>query len=84
MARDRHGDNSPRDLHRQFARGVISGAPDLPVQIGTNPAVSERQARFFRAALGRKRKGESRPGDPKLPVKKLREFAKSARIGRKK
>jgi len=39
------------------------------------PAVSQKQQEFMGAALGRKEKGKSRPGDPKMPVGKLKEFA---------
>ncbi len=45
------------------------------------PAVSQKQQEFMGAALGRKEKGKSRPGDPKMPVGKLKEFASTKRKG---
>jgi hypothetical protein len=40
------------------------------------PAMSEKQRRYFGAALGRKRAGESSPDDPDMSDEKMADFAR--------
>jgi hypothetical protein len=43
---------------------------------GFNPAVSEKQRHFMGAALGRKRSGTSRKGDPHMSASQLSDYAR--------
>jgi len=45
------------------------------------PAVSQKQQELMGAALERKREGNPRPGDPKMSVGKLKEFASTKHKG---
>lgn len=64
------------ELHTKFALGAAAGAPDVPLPLKTNPAVSDRQRRYMGAALRRAREGHPRKGDPHMSQKKLAEFAR--------
>ena len=61
--------------HMEFAAGC---GPELAKEVTCNPAVSEKQRRYMGAAYGRAKAGHPRRGDPKMPMKKLREFASKA------
>lgn len=45
------------------------------------PSTSKAQQKFMGAAYARKKAGRPAPGDPKMPVKSLREFASTRRKG---
>lgn len=45
------------------------------------PSRSQAQQKFFGAALGRKEAGHPKPGDPKMSVGQLKDFASTKRKG---
>lgn len=66
--------DDPQAGHRAFAEGCGEA---LAEDLTCNPSVSEKQRRYMGAAYGRAKAGHAAQGDPKMPLKKLREFARS-------